>query len=990
MTIQQILSKWKQRLGRVEPGLRDAQNGCFGHFELLERRCMLASDLLNLGVVYHERDLGSDISGDTFEVTFAGGAAGTQLTRLIVNSDHEQLGFGSADIIFDTETGGRGADHAFAFTVRELVTHNPLATLTSQVTDGGSALIVDLERFQAGDRLIMEIDVDEVEFINSQRSDPEHMHLGIDPVTSGIEFQGVRLSAEFTAPGHFQSGGMSMFWNAYDPELLASGLDLPSDNYESARDRTAGAFIRVAQQQRPSELSGQVWMDSNFDQQFDAADRVLAGVQVELWKKESGVYRATGLVQSTDAAGQYRFTDMEPGAYEVRERQPQGLISSAAFAGELDGVTVGVVQGPDVISEILVSGGGQYITGLDFAEAATATIEGTVFTVLVGQEIPTADVQLQLDCGDPADNRTTITDQGGRYRFDGILPGTCSVEEFTPLGLFDGHEVVGTIDGETVGESDGLDTIEGIQLPSGARAVNYDFYEQAPASISGLVFQDDETVIVESQEQIAGVPAPDGELTADDRRLHGIQISLTNLETRDVQSTTTNERGEFSFGGLQPGVYELQESHPQGFQDGVDRAGTAGGAVVEAEDRITNIELSSGAAAVDYYFSEYRVKVVVPVEPEVPVVSEPPLQAEPLPVNIIESHGVEIVLPPATRGQVTPEVTAIPVYAAGNTVESGLNTWHLSVVDGGMPRGAILNIAPVQPVSFTHFARWDQTLSNSGVWLAKSLSGAEIPMQHVMLGFTGSRALAADFNGDGIAEVALYSDGYWFIDINGNGRWDEEDLWAQMGAADDLPVAGDWDGDGKDDIGVYGLSWPGDDAVLAADPGLPDLENRETTLPKNVPPPESLAASRRRLLQATAQGDVRADVIDHVFQYGQKAEVAVTGDWNGDGVVNLGTYRDGQWKLDSNGDGRISDGERVITFGRPGDIPVVGDFNGDGIDQIGVYRAGQWLLDSNDNQELDSVDQVFEMGSDLDQPVVADFDGDGVDDVAVYRVKKAG
>ncbi|MCS5571563.1 MAG: SpaA isopeptide-forming pilin-related protein, partial [Pseudomonadales bacterium] len=369
-------------------------------------------------------------------------------------------------------------------------------------------------------------------------------------------------------------------------------------------------------------------MDLNFDQQFNAGDTALAGVQVELWKKESGIYIATGLIQTTNAAGQYDFSGMESGEYQIREQQPEGLISSAAFAGELDGVTIGVVQGPDVISEILVSGGGQNITGLDFAEAATATIEGTVFTVLVGQEVPTADVQLQLDCGNPSVFRTAITDQDGRYRFDGILPGTCSVKEFTPVGLFDGNDVVGTIDGETVGETAGVDTIRGIQLPGGARAVNYDFYELAPASIAGVVFQDDETVMVESQEQVAAVPAPRGELTADDRRLHGIQVSLTNVRSLEVQSTTTNERGEFSFGGLKPGVYELQESHPQGFQDGVDRAGSAGGIVVEAEDRMINIELPSGVAAVDYYFSEYRVKVVVPVEPDVPVVSDLPPQTE--------------------------------------------------------------------------------------------------------------------------------------------------------------------------------------------------------------------------------------------------------------------------------------------------------------------------------------------------------------------------
>ena len=43
----------------------------------------------------------------------------------------------------------------------------------------------------------------------------------------------------------------------------------------------------------------------------------------------------------------------------------------------------------------------------------------------------------------------------------------------------------------------------------------------------------------------------------------------------------------------------------------------------------------------------------------------------------------------------------------------------------------------------------------------------------------------------------IYHEGQWYIDLNRNGRWDEEDLWAQLGSAHDLPVVGDWDGDGR-------------------------------------------------------------------------------------------------------------------------------------------------------------------------------------------------
>jgi hypothetical protein len=64
---------------------------------------------------------------------------------------------------------------------------------------------------------------------------------------------------------------------------------------------------------------------------------------------------------------------------------------------------------------------------------------------------------------------------------------------------------------------------------------------------------------------------------------------------------------------------------------------------------------------------------------------------------------------------------------------------------------------------------------------------------------------------------------------------------------------------------------------------------------------------------------------------------------------------------------------------------VVGDFNGDGVDELGVYRAGRWHVDSDGNRRLDAHDKLFELGGPNDLPVVADFDGDGIDDPAVYR-----
>ncbi len=66
------------------------------------------------------------------------------------------------------------------------------------------------------------------------------------------------------------------------------------------------------------------------------------------------------------------------------------------------------------------------------------------------------------------------------------------------------------------------------------------------------------------------------------------------------------------------------------------------------------------------------------------------------------------------------------------------------------------------------------------------------------------RSLAAgDFNGDGIDDLAVFRDGTWIIDTNGNGTMDADDEVIQLGEAGDTPVVGDWDGDGRPDLGVY-------------------------------------------------------------------------------------------------------------------------------------------------------------------------------------------
>ncbi|GAB4333586.1 MAG: hypothetical protein Kow0099_05430 [Candidatus Abyssubacteria bacterium] len=124
------------------------------------------------------------------------------------------------------------------------------------------------------------------------------------------------------------------------------------------------------------------------------------------------------------------------------------------------------------------------------------------------------------------------------------------------------------------------------------------------------------------------------------------------------------------------------------------------------------------------------------------------------------------------------------------------------------------------------------------------------------------------------------------------------------------------------------------------------------------------------------------------FRLEELQSVPVYGDWNGDGVDEIGVFRSGTWLLDVNRNGRW-DGpmaEKWVVFGREGDIPVVGDWNGDGVDELGIFRKGVWVLDLNGNGKWDGQlsKEAFFFGYKEGVPVVGDWNANGIDEVGVF------
>ncbi|MDT5035969.1 MAG: hypothetical protein QOE03_1154 [Micromonosporaceae bacterium] len=216
---------------------------------------------------------------------------------------------------------------------------------------------------------------------------------------------------------------------------------------------------------------------------------------------------------------------------------------------------------------------------------------------------------------------------------------------------------------------------------------------------------------------------------------------------------------------------------------------------------------------------------------------------------------------------------------------------------------------------------------------------------------------AADYNGDGVTDVAVWrpSDGNWFARGLFTTQW---------GAPGDIPVPGDYNGDGITDLAVWRPSsgtWfvRGIATVQWGAPGdipVPGDYNGDGITDFAVWRPSSGTWFVRGLF---------------TVQWGVAGDVPVAGDYNGDGRTDVAVWRpaEGNWYVL---------GISTTQWGVVGDVPVPADFNGDGVTDIVVWRpsSGTWFV-----RGLFTVQ--WGVGGDI--PVAGDFTGDGLTEITVWR-----
>ena len=208
--------------------------------------------------------------------------------------------------------------------------------------------------------------------------------------------------------------------------------------------------------------------------------------------------------------------------------------------------------------------------------------------------------------------------------------------------------------------------------------------------------------------------------------------------------------------------------------------------------------------------------------------------------------------------------------------------------------------------------------------------------------YAGSRLLAvadANANATTAMDLAVWrpSTGAWII-FDGDST--EPAPSATLGHSGDIPVQGDFDGDGKTDFAVFRSS-----------------------------------EGRTYIIQSS-------DNASSSVQLGASGDVPVAADHDGDGKTDvvLWTASNHDWKVAESSTNAVSE---TIFAGVVNDKPIPCDFDGDEKADTAYWRNSDHLFVSKDS--ADGEDKITPLGASGDMPVCADYDGDGKDDPAVFR-----
>ncbi len=301
--------------------------------------------------------------------------------------------------------------------------------------------------------------------------------------------------------------------------------------WQTLTDRTDKAIGAV----KPGSISGVIWLDENEDGSRGEGELLMSGVSLELVDERGGaVVKRTA---STDQG--FRFDNVRPGAYTVRLTLPDQSSPAA------DSASTFVANGLKMTQTGVTVEAGEDVDGLTTGLVSATSVAGRLYLDESGARTPLAGVTVSLyKGGELSPLMTVLTDDSGRYRFDGLWPADYYLEAGLPSGTIfvrpdDPNYESGASAVTASGE--GAGTSELFYLHMAQHRLDMDVIYIKPARVGDLAWLDENgNGLVDEGEP--GIP--------------GITVQLLQ-DGEAVYETVTDAYGYYLFTDVYPGAYTL-------------------------------------------------------------------------------------------------------------------------------------------------------------------------------------------------------------------------------------------------------------------------------------------------------------------------------------------------------------------------------------------------------------------------------------------------
>jgi hypothetical protein len=226
--------------------------------------------------------------------------------------------------------------------------------------------------------------------------------------------------------------------------------------------------------------------------------------------------------------------------------------------------------------------------------------------------------------------------------------------------------------------------------------------------------------------------------------------------------------------------------------------------------------------------------------------------------------------------------------------------------------------------------------TGTGRWHLREPDGSD---RSFFYGNPGDIPLLGDWNCDGVDTPGMFRPGNGFFYLTNanppNGGVGIAEISFFFGVGGDLPLVGDWDGNGCDTVGIY--------------------RNGQAFLTNGL---------------VTAAAELQ-------FFFGVPGDRPFAGDWDGDGTDTVGIYRNSSGQIfysNENPAGPVATTANDFFYGIPSDQFMPGDWDGDGIDTVGIFRPPESRFYLRNTNSTGPADETLVFGQSSWTPLGGDFE----------------